>query len=310
MSWRVLAWVLLGLSLAVPVQAGPWKEGGNPGFVTGGGLRWVRVHGGAIPTDAVVGGQSLGRDLYICRARFRGGVHVGKVLSGRCNIGWGGKEERLAEFEVLVGQVGGARWVDPYRRGLYQPVLGGHDPTGQLYICRAYYRNGTHIGKAIGGRCLIGWGGREVAVSDYQILVAPRVYWVTTTRGNLPRGAVGGARAEGRDMYVCRGYYRDGVHPGKYWRGECHIGWGGKEVRLDHFEVLVQPGGVNWQPASAGHIPSPCVEGGRDQGHTQCVCRGYYRDGVHVGKTWNGRCNIGWGGREVVLDNFEVLVSY
>ena len=38
-------------------------------------------------------------------------------------------------------------------------------------------------------------------------------------------------------LYVCRGFYQDGVHPGKLWKSWCHIGWGGKEIFLKEIEI-------------------------------------------------------------------------
>ena len=56
----------------------------------------------------------------------------------------------------------------------------------------------------------------------------------------IPPNAVIGGKAHGRDLLICRGTLQDGVHPGKVWEGKCHIAWGGKEVPLNVFEVLVQ----------------------------------------------------------------------
>jgi len=66
-------------------------------------VEWRSWHG-RLPTNAVKGGvdQNGKVPLYICRAHHINGVHPGKLLNGKCNIGWGGSEVVLHRFEVLV----------------------------------------------------------------------------------------------------------------------------------------------------------------------------------------------------------------
>ena len=72
-----------------------------------GNVKWEAVvasMGGWLPPDAVIGGSEYNgsRKLAVCRAAYQGGTHPGKVVAGKCNIGWGGKEIVLNAFEVLV----------------------------------------------------------------------------------------------------------------------------------------------------------------------------------------------------------------
>jgi hypothetical protein len=64
-------------------------------------FHWAKVNG-AVPANAVIGGSEPGRTLPICHAAYNGGVHPGKVVAGKCNIGYGGKEIVLTSYEVLV----------------------------------------------------------------------------------------------------------------------------------------------------------------------------------------------------------------
>lgn len=68
--------------------------------------------------------------------------------------------------------------------------------------------------------------------------------------------------------------------------------------------------GVEWRPWK-GRLPANAVRGGVDQnGRVPLyICRAHYINGIHPGKLLSGKCNIGWGGQEVVLHHFEVLVS-
>lgn len=317
----------LGLAAPAAWAETPWSVGGNPwwddslaqaqtspwqgrtGQPSRGreGVRWVRVQEGRIPSNALEGGQDKGQTLYVCRAKYQNGTHVGKVLNRRCNIGWGGREIVLNDFEVLV-QRKRVRWVQPGQMLPKGAVFAGRCPEGDLYVCRGRYRDGTQIGKLFKGKCNIGWGGKEVTLDNYQVLVAPEARWLKAQSGQIPSGAVGGGHESNTEMYVCRGYYKDGEHPGKLLKGRCNIGWGGQEIALTDYDVLVQPGGLSWLPQDQARNRR-CVVGGQEGQEKQCVCRGDFRGGLHPGKVWKGRCNIGWGGQEFPLSTYEVLVT-
>lgn len=141
----------------------------------------------------------------------------------------------------------------------YDPSwVAGHEANGApLYVCRADYQGGVHPGKVVAGNCNIGWGGMEVALQSFEVLVASRLQdpemWKT---GFLPGNPnfVAGNESTGAPLYVCRAAFRGGVHPGKVVAGNCNIGWGGMEVALRSFEVLqsVSSNGAGaQQPASS-----------------------------------------------------------
>ena len=289
------------------VSGDPWQ--GRPDSVLRNQdrIHWVRAHDGRIPDNAVEGGRDQGNTLYICRAGYQDGTHIGKVVNRKCNIGWGGREVVLDDFAVLV-QGGRVRWVGPGQRLPRGAVFAGRCPDGDMYVCRGGYRGGTHLGKLFKGKCNIGYGGKEVVLDNYQVLIAPKARWMRAPSGQIPAGAIGGGHDGNAGMYVCRGYYKDGEHPGKTWKGRCNIGWGGREVELNNYDVLVQPGGLAWLPKDQA-ANRRCVRGGQEGMESQCVCRGGFRGGLHPGKTWRGNCNIGYGGKEYPLSNYEVLVA-
>lgn len=121
-------------------------------------------------------------------------------------------------------------------------VVGGeqYNPNALLYVCRGAYRGGVHPGKLIGGNCNISYGGNEVILSRYEVLVsrAP-LDWVRSF-GNIPGNAVRGGYEHGNTLYICQTKYRNGVHPGKVVGQSCNIGWGGQEIINSNFRVLVQ----------------------------------------------------------------------
>ncbi len=154
--------LVLAASLDSPAQSQKVDGWSEP-------LRWTALKkDDPVPRAALVGGDEGGRPLYVCRAPYAGGLHPGKVVSGSCNIGYGGKEVGLDRFEVALDARG--RWV-PADRGLDAAVVGGREGDRPLLLCRAPFQGGTHPGKVVGARCNFGYGGKEVISGQYDIYV-------------------------------------------------------------------------------------------------------------------------------------------
>ena len=130
--------------------------------------------------------------------------------------------------------------------------------------------------------------------------------WGRGSRGTVPPGGYVGGSEQGRRLYVCRAAYQSGTHPGKLVGSNCNIGWGGREIVLPNYEILIDSGSFRW--VRGGSVPSNAVVGGTEPGRTLYVCRASYNGGTHPGKWIAGRCNIGWGGREIGLPG-EILTS-
>jgi hypothetical protein len=136
-------------------------------------------------------------------------------------------------------------------------VVGGREPDRLLYVCRAHYAGGTHPGKVVAGTCNIGYGGKEIVLPGYEILVGARAgSWRPLQDRGLAGAFVAGSE-EGRPLFLCRAAYGDGIHPGKVVSGSCNFGWGGREISLRQFEVFTLPGshgdmgrdqGARWDP--------------------------------------------------------------
>lgn len=136
------------------------------------GFGWVPMQANyPVPMNAVIGGGEGERTLYVCHARFHGGVHPGKLVDGRCNISWGGNEISLPNSEVLVSRTP-INWISA-RNGRIpmNAFVGGGENGRPLYICQGNYNGGTHIGKVVNNNCNFGWGGREITVPFYRVLV-------------------------------------------------------------------------------------------------------------------------------------------
>jgi len=133
-------------------------------------VRWAPYRG-VIPRRAISGGYENGHNLAICRTRYRGGIHPGKVVSGNCNITYAGREISQANFRILVGKQRQLHWADAIPgRVPRTAVVGGFERGHPLYICHGRYFGGVHPGKVVQGNCNIGYGGREIYLRNYQIL--------------------------------------------------------------------------------------------------------------------------------------------
>jgi hypothetical protein len=309
-----LAFSRFGLSqrrgAPVEVSPGSIQYSRNQNAQAANGWDWKSSTNDNIPLDAIVGGGEEGVPLYICRATYNGGTHPGKVRPGfgGCKIGWGGQEITVPSFEVLV-----PRWAAAANDNIPSgaPEVGS-EAAGQgelsgapLVGCHAFYQNGTHPGKVrsgLGG-CKIGWGGKEITVPSYEVLFTGAVDYRSGGSDPILSGALVGGSEGGRALYICRARYNNGIHPGKFRSdlGGCNIGWGGKEVTVPTFTFLYP----HWEKTLTGIE----YEAGAEGGKPLYICRAFYQNGVHPGKYRDelGGCNIGWGGKEVTVSDYELL---
>lgn len=135
-------------------------------------LNWVAGSASGLPTNAIISGQEGDLKLAVCRSSYNDGVHPGKVVAGKCNFGWGGAEISASTYEVLTGDVSQLSWV---ATGYGSPqvanaVTGGNVGTTQLMVCRGAFGTGVHPGKLFAEKCNIGYGGKEFALTSYEVL--------------------------------------------------------------------------------------------------------------------------------------------
>ena len=115
--------------------------------------------------------------------------------------------------------------------------IGGNEKDGYMpYVCRGYYEGGLHLGKLRPSGCNIGWGGKEVSISEFEILDVSNMnvawmQWIQWMQSQSPSGFIeiiqGGYETDGLPLYICRGHYKESLHPGKLRLESCHIGWSG-----------------------------------------------------------------------------------
>lgn len=104
-----------------------------------------------------------------------------------------------------------------------------------LFLCRAYYNKGYHIGSLSENICTITYAGKTVLVSDYKILSAndnAKVIWSSfaSKKPPLPLGVESHA-GQIRILYACRVTINNMPYIGKVVRNNCNIGLDSKEEK-------------------------------------------------------------------------------
>lgn len=141
--------------------------------------RWVQGANGQVNGFTLYGGHENGQNLFLCAGLKNGTYHPGKIVGSNCNFGFGGKEVLARSYYTLqVSQQSLKRYSwhkssygnVPSKAGLV-PIQAGKEGNRILYVCRAAYQNGVHPGKIVGQNCNIGWGGQEIRVPQYEVLM-------------------------------------------------------------------------------------------------------------------------------------------
>ena len=190
-------------------------------------LSWVRYNG-STPANAVKGGFENGQTLMVARANFSGVNHPGKMVNTHCNIGYGGKEVVVRQFEILTSNNTKLRWIGVIKNRLPDNAVVAGTENGQpLYVGRAKRTadGSVHPGKVFkaDGRyiCNYGWGGKEVTEKNsFEVLVSyktelnkPAVdFYFTTPNGwsmNKHVRTMGDINGDGKDDIV--GFGEGGV---------------------------------------------------------------------------------------------------
>jgi hypothetical protein len=121
-----------------------------------------------------------------------------------------------------------------------------------------------------------------------------------------------GRDTNGNPLYLCHGDIQSSTQPGKTWPNynKCNVPFAGREVLLSNFQVYHGHPRGHWQ-RSGDYLPHAAMVVGHDvNGNTLYLCRAHYDGSVQPGKTWRGygRCNIPYGGREIIMNDYEVYV--
>lgn len=130
--------------------------------------------------NGVAGGSENGQNLIICRCEYEGSYHSGKVVGGKCNIGYAGDEQAIENFEVLTGQNNiSPKWISVTNNQIPQGAFPAGIEKDTIYVCRVQRPDGSvHPGKIIpnesgtGYNCNYGYAGNEVIEEErFEVLI-------------------------------------------------------------------------------------------------------------------------------------------
>lgn len=199
-------------------------------------------------------------------------------------------------------------------------VAAGVETGLTLATCRGPLAGGVHVGRVRRDftTCHIGYGGREVEVSPFEML---GVVWQEAAGVQTPNDSlVAGYELVEREpnhiatnrLYPCRTRFQGGVHLGQTRSGErgCSIGFGGKQIVVWVYEVLSAAPMLSWVVSTPRSVPETAIVGGSEKGESFFVCRAASLAGLHPGKVKRSSlgCSIVTQGNEAVVERFEVLV--
>ncbi|KAL0811176.1 hypothetical protein ABMA28_009607 [Loxostege sticticalis] len=147
--------------------------------------------------------------------------------------------------------------------------------------------------------------------------VVEDIQWVSafaTIASHLTGKAfIGGHQADGSPLWVVRLKHRGSVFPGKFsvLTNIASAATGTKEIKLQDMEVLCAPmENLQWVPANHGNVPKNAVQGGKTMvGLPLYIGRARFQQTLTPGYVypWKKCCCIGFGGRTVSLQSYEVL---
>ncbi|KAL7728461.1 hypothetical protein ACLKA6_005216 [Drosophila palustris] len=227
--------------------AGQEVELENYEVLSGHNYQWLAAENGQVPLGAVKVGQNVdGEFLYAGRGYHAGSLTVGKVhpSHGCLYIPYGSDEVKLFAYEVLSQPL---RWIDATAGNIPEgAVLGGHDSNGDAIYVGRVFRDGEMMPAKVvpaKGTAYAAYAQAEHEVTDIQVLVGAGYQWIHASHGNVLPNAVGsGPTWDGEILYVGRAHHCDSLTVGKIHpsHGGIYIPFGGEEVKLESYEVLVR----------------------------------------------------------------------
>ncbi|XP_030378720.1 uncharacterized protein LOC115627237 [Scaptodrosophila lebanonensis] len=214
--------------------------------LTGFHYQWLPGSNGSVPLGAVKVGRNVdGEYLYAGRGYYAGSLTVGKVhpSHGCLYIPFGSEEVKIFQYEVLSQP---ESWLQANASSMPEGALvAGHDSDGDTIYVGRIERNGDFLPvKVVPAKqtAYVAYGSLEHEITDVEVLVGAGYKWVPASNGNVVPNAVStGSNVDGERLYVGRANYCDSLSVGKIHpsHGCIYIPFGGEEVKLEEYEVLV-----------------------------------------------------------------------
>ena len=242
-----LGWFDADTGKAILIEGDKSIPASNFDIYAGAG-RWVAAQ--KIPEVALSAGKGAdGQPAFILRVSS-GAWLIPAVYSASDEAAVAfidGKRTLFGSFEVLVPDWASSGDGNAVRQGF----VSAKDSNGSALLpFRATQGSGLHPGKfAVTSRTgWISYGGKEIVVQDpkSEIFIGSGVW--QAFKGQLPQEAIrGGYDNDGSALYMIRAKQAGAQALGKYnaARGEAYIPYGGNEIKVTSFEVLIYDLGRN-----------------------------------------------------------------
>lgn len=206
----------------------------------------------------------------------------------------------------------------PYAALPPHAVIGGHDADNTpIYVGRAHHEGENLPAKVIPskGCAYVCYGGSEHVKNHYEVLVGQGYAWVGSASGSVPPNAVrSGTTRSGEPLYVGRGRHANSLTVGKVHpsHGCLYVPFGGQEVRINTYEVLIHQQDV-WQSASPAYTPPGAIIAGHDSDRTPIYAGRAYHEGEWLPAKVipsKGCAYVCYGGYEFPKTDYQVLTGY
>uniref|UniRef100_A0A336M0U1 CSON007100 protein n=1 Tax=Culicoides sonorensis TaxID=179676 RepID=A0A336M0U1_CULSO len=210
-------------------------------------------------------------------------------------------------------------WVpsSPYAGIPGNAVHAGNDQDGSpIYVGRARHAGDLLVAKVIPSKqaAYVAFNMQEILVTSYEVLVGDGFSWVGSGNGHVPENAViAGHTSNGEPLYVGRAHHDGSLTPGKIHKshGCLYIPFGGSEVSIRTYEVLVAQMKPQWRSANASTCYQPnTISGGRDaDGAEIFVGRAYHEGDLIPAKVIPSKqvAYVPYNGEEIAKYDFEML---
>ncbi|MCT4637351.1 MAG: DUF3421 domain-containing protein [Bacteroidales bacterium] len=205
--------------------------------------KWVASANGRVPLGAVVCGYDTDqKPLYAARAKYNGGIHIGKMKWGfkGAHISYGGREIEVKEYEILTE---GTKWKSTTSGRLpVGCVVSGNDTEGNpAFVARAKMQRGVCPGYSNVKQGCFPFNGRNTAVNNFEVFVG-KPKWRKPKGRKIPLNAiVTGFENNGHPMFTAKVKSGNNVLIGKMRDnfGNAHFIVSGRERELANYKILV-----------------------------------------------------------------------
>lgn len=208
--------------------------------------------------------------------------------------------------------------------GIYQgvpanAVLAGNDADGSpMYVGRAHHNGDQLVAKVIPSKqaAYVAYNGQEVLKQQFDILVGEGFQWIGSGNGHVPDGAVAAGRtSSGEELFIGRAHHCGALTPGKIHKshGCLYIPFGGSEVSVKSYEVLVAPPKAQWIRATAHNIPFNAIRGGHDSDGSEIfVGKAFHGGDIIPAKVIRSKnvAYVSYNGQEIAKHEFEVVICW